>query len=121
LPNELNTKKHDVVKNAYKKSITTNGLVRGVRGEPWAVASPDGGGPYKMIAAATLVQAFFEVEQDMPTNPQVVATKAAGLQGCLVLNHETPPEALRWLRDFHNSFHIGAPTSVVELLQDSGF
>ena len=94
LPHELNTRKHDVVKNAYKKSITTNGLVRGVRGEPWAVASPDGGGPYKMIAAATLVQAFFEVEQEMPTNPQVVATKAAGLQGCLVLNHETPPGGL---------------------------
>ena len=120
LPHEPNTRKHDVVKNAYKKSITTNGLVRGVRGEPWAVASLDGGGPYKMIAAATLVQAFFEAEQEMPTNPQVVATKAAGLQGCLVLNHETPPEVLRWLRDFHNSFHIGAPTSVVELLQDSG-
>ena len=47
-----------------------------------------------MIAAATLVQAFFEVEQEMPTNPQVVATKAAGLQGCLVLNHETPPGGL---------------------------
>eukprot|EP00959_Pyramimonas_sp_CCMP1952_P433258 9072986-Pyramimonas_sp.AAC.1 len=46
VPHPLNERKQDTVLEEYTESIKEHGNVSGIRGDPWAVFSPGGVGPY---------------------------------------------------------------------------
>ena len=97
-------------------SILENGVVPSVRGAPWARYGADG--VAQMITWGSLSSAAYEAHRRQPTNPQVLASLAAGVTFATIWNGNTPDDVISWLKKYHNQFHTGAGYSFVECLEE---
>ena len=94
------------------------GLVQGVRGQAWAVLSPGGKPPYRLISFGTLAEAVYAAAEKEPQHPLIRASIALGLQSAIVLHERTPSDVCRHLKNVNNSYHDGSGVQVSQLIQD---
>jgi hypothetical protein len=114
-----NVRHHAQVIQQWANSICQFGFNGAVRGTPIAISPESGqpGGPLRLIAAASMSQACYLAFEKQPLNPVVQHTLKAGFAGVQKLKHDLPLVLLRWVRDFHNSFHGGAGVSFLEVMK----
>ena len=111
----LNARKQDAVVMEYEKWVKEYGVLQQVRGSPCFVSVRDSYLKW-LITNASVTEAVYKAAVSDPSNPQVQATIAAGLQNCTEYHFDMPNDAVIWLRDKHNQFHAGSSSSVMELL-----
>ena len=91
-PHFENHRDQDSVISSYVNKILRFGVVQGVRGEPWGLMTPCP--PYPMLTWGTLIRATYRAFEQYPTNPQVIATKAAGLSNVTLLHRNLPKDLI---------------------------
>ncbi|CAK0825346.1 unnamed protein product, partial [Prorocentrum cordatum] len=115
----VNKRDHQAVREQYVQNVLTQGVVVGVRGQPWAVpndrVSPGGVQHHGLISCATLTESLYEARRRDPGNRFVVQTIRDGLPNAKIFHPRTPDDVLYYLRSLHNQFHRGAGTSHLEL------
>eukprot|EP00959_Pyramimonas_sp_CCMP1952_P326620 6836946-Pyramimonas_sp.AAC.2 len=100
------------------------GCQRGVSGAPWLVYGPENRFPVFALTWGTRARAFYAAEEScrdangQVTNPLIQHSLERGLEGCVILEWNTPRRGLVWVRDYHNQFHTGASYSWLELLTE---
>ena len=78
------------------------GVVAGVRGQPWAQVSKGGQPRYQLLTYGTLTRAVYAAWEREPQNPDVAETIRAGLKSVTLFSGHTPQDVLEWLIDFRN-------------------
>ncbi|CAK0872892.1 unnamed protein product [Prorocentrum cordatum] len=117
-PHPLNLRRQDVIVNQCTNLVLENGNVPGVRGEPWAVASPTTDSfPLLMISYGTLTRAVYNAHERAPGNPFVKRSIERGLQNVTVFDARLPDDVLTWLRDWHNEWHGGSRFTLIQCWQ----
>ena len=122
LRHPVNDRMQTTVLESYVASISEKGLVAGVRGAAWATEVDPGqgvAGKYLMLTFGTLSSAAYLAHDRVPNNPFVVSTIEGGITGATLFSARTPTDVLRFLKDYHNSFHSGSKYSFPELLEDA--
>jgi hypothetical protein len=112
----LNARQQTAVKRRWVESIREKGIIGGVRGEPWAQWSAGRTLPAHMLSFGGLVESAYECFQRHGSEPNVLATKDAGLN-CLMFDERMPDEVGQWLVQYHNLFHGGSGYGFDELLK----
>ena len=96
----LNARQHASVKQSYIQSVKLRGIVEGVRGEMWAVESPQGEA-VRALSFGSLSEAFYEAIAGEPENMQLLNTARKGLEARL-LSAKTPASVLSYLVHVRN-------------------
>ena len=116
-PHADNVRGHAQILAKYVTWVKKFGLINGVRGSPWAIASNNSEGPYYLISWGSLARACYEAFASDPENPKVKLTRECGLRGVTIFHTKTPKYIRTWLRDWHNQWHSGQGQSLVERYQ----
>ena len=113
-----NNRVQESVKARYVAGLFRHGLMQGVRGACWAVLSPGGRPPYRVLSFGTLSEAVYAAHQQTPKHPLISASVAAGIPDAMLLHERTPLVVCRLLKDMNNQFHGGSGMQLPEQLQD---
>ena len=119
-PHEANMRQHEVVLLEYVDSIVEYGVCSDGRGGAWALASrgSPSGAPFLLLTWGTLARAFYKALELHPSNENVKASLAAGLE-VQVLHPDTPGDVYSWIRDYFNRFGPGASVGFNQILQET--
>lgn len=101
------------VVDKYTANVLEHGLVQGVRGNAWGVENDDG--TIALITYGTLASAVYEAHAKAPSNQFVIQALENGITGAVIFSNRMPQDCIRFLRDYHNSFHGGSKYSLMEL------
>jgi hypothetical protein len=115
-PHPDNLRSHHHVLRKYIATVKRFGVLSGVRGDPWAILSPDGVGPHQLITWGTLSRAIFIALEEDPLNPKILKSIAKGLERVVEFNARTPADIIAFLRDWHNRWNGGAEENFVDKL-----
>ena len=102
-------------------SMEAKGWCEGVGGVPFAVRQEGCRDARKMlmIGGASRVEAWVKAYRRNPTNKKLLLTSTKRLKHCHVYKPQTPLAVLKWLNEFHNSYHIGLKRTLREALSDA--
>ena len=102
-------------------SMEAKGWCEGVGGVPFAVRQEGCKDARKMwmIGGASRVEAWVKAYRRNPTNKKLLLTFTKRLKHCHVYKPQTPLAVLKWLKEFHNSYHTGLKRTLREALSDA--
>ena len=71
----VNKRDHQAVREQYVQNVLNEGVITGVRGQPWAIptgkTSSGGVAHYSLISFATLTESIYEANRREPNNKYV--------------------------------------------------
>ena len=119
LRHPLNQRPHSQVVEDYVGTIVKYGLFQEARSTAWGVTPTHGNVNTKydkwLMGAGTTTDAVCLAHQRHSHNANVIGTIKEGLS-FTEWNNKTPDSVLIFFKELHNSFHGGASTSFIELI-----
>ena len=109
----------EAVCDRYRMRILESGLQIDVAGAPWMVWSAGRTFPLRAITFNHRAESFYRACEDDPGNQYVQAGLKQGLSNIRMLNAKTPRFAIRFLMNYHNSFHGGSGATFIELGEEA--
>ena len=122
-PHGCNVREHDSVLEDYKQSIQEHGIVQHCRGSMFATLtlkiSRDNQGhetyeetlPLRLLSWGSLSRSFYMAELEDPSNPNIIASLAEGIDNICVLRARLPEDAQYFVKDYHNIWHFCLDTA----------
>ena len=112
----LNMRVCDAHEEDIADGIEQTGVMPLMRGAPVAVKT-ELSDRWDMAGAGSMSSAFYIAKARSPENPCVLATEENGLEGCIVVIMRIPDDALEWVCDESNAWHVGADTTFMQFYE----